>query len=664
MKLSYDGRTANRGLPWRRPRSSRSRTVLPYAATGYSITRMMTGLRKRILLGHGMALALVAVVLVWAVMNLVSLGQASDAILRENYRSILAAENMIDAVERQDSAVLLLMLGYSDEGLSQFHGNENSFLQWLGRAKDNITIPGEVDILASIEEGYSAYLVNFSGLRELRASSPPEAGEFYHEVVLPSFKRVRDEAVRLREINHETMFAASQRAEAVAVKAIWSTMAVALAAIGVGLAFSLLLSKRLVRPLRQMMEATEILARGEYDLEVPAAGTDELGRLAESFNAMAKKLGAYHRINVEHVVAEKRKSDAVLRSIEDGVVVVDAEFRVTNMNPQAGEILDIDPEAAAEKHVLEVLRSERIFELMQEAAESGQPPKIEEGKSVLTIGEGEHVRHYSFDVTPVVSKGGGMLGVVLLLRDVTRFAELDRMKSEFLMTASHELKTPLQSLGMSIELLQEGAADKLDEKQAELLTAAREELARLKSLISDLLDLSKIEAGKVEMEIERVPSRILAERAAEVLRSQAEQKNIEIRVDVPEDLPDTTADANKVTWVLTNLIANAIRYARSEIVVSARHIGKWIHMSVADDGEGIPEEYQSRIFEKFVRVKSDKSVGGTGLGLAICKEIVHAHKGTIWVDSAPEKGSTFTFTLPTSGETQERDNGEDTRPDR
>jgi len=624
---------------------------------------MMTGLRKRILLGHGMALALVAVVLVWAVMNLVSLGQASDAILRENYRSILAAENMIDAVERQDSAVLLLMLGYSDEGLSQFHGNESSFLQWLGRAKDNITIPGEVDILASIEEGYSAYLVNFTRLRELRAASPQEAGEFYHEVVLPSFKHVRDEAVRLREINHETMFAASQRAEGVARNAIWSTMAVALAAISVGLAFSMLLSKRLVRPLRQMMEATEALAQGNYDVEVPAAGSDELGRLAESFNAMAKKLGAYHRINVEHVVAEKRKSDAVLRSIEDGVVVVDAEFRVTNMNPQAGEMLGVDPETALDKHILEVVKSDHIFKLMQVTAETGQPPRIEEGKSVITIGRGDRVRHYSFDVTPVVSKGGGMLGIVLLLRDVTRFAELDRLKSEFLMTASHELKTPLQSLGMSIELLQEGAADKLDEKQRDLLSAAREELARLKSLISDLLDLSRIEAGKVEMEIERVPPRILAERAAEVLKSQAEQKNIEIRVGVPDELPDAAADANKVTWVLTNLIANAIRYARSEIVVSARHIGDWIHMSVADDGEGIPEEYQSRIFEKFVRVKSDKSVGGTGLGLAICKEIVHAHKGTIWVESAPGKGSTFTFTLPAGGETQEKDNGEDTRPD-
>ncbi len=612
---------------------------------------MVSTLRKRILIGYGIALALMAVVVVWAVVNLVGLGQASDAILRENYKSILAAENMVGTIERQDSATLLVMLDYGEEGLGQFRENENQFLQWLGRAKDNITISGEADIIASIESGYSAYLVNFSKLRQVRASSPQQAGVFYHETVLPSFKHVRDEAERLREINQNTMFVASRRADVVARTAIWSTVAVAAAAMGLGLAFSLLLSKRLARPIRQMMEATEALAGGNYDVEVPANGSDELARLAEGFNAMAKKLGVYHRMNVEQILAEKRKSDAVLRSIEDGVVVVDAEFRVANMNPQAGRMLGIDPEAVAEKHFLEVVKDERLFELIKQTAESGRPPKVEEGKNILSIGEGESAKHYMFGITPVVSNGGGMLGVVLLLRDVTRLKELDRLKSEFVMTASHELKTPLQSLGMSIELLREGAADKLDDKQRQLLDAASEELARLKSLISDLLDLSKIEAGKVEMEFDRTPPRVLAEKAVGVFKTQAEEKHIDLVTDVPEDVPEVQADANKITWVLTNLVANALRYADSRITISARHVGQWVHLSVSDDGEGIAPEYQSRIFEKFVQVKSEKSVGGTGLGLAICKEIVRAHKGTIWVDSTPGKGSTFTFTLPVARQT-------------
>jgi NtrC-family two-component system sensor histidine kinase KinB len=603
-------------------------------------------LRGKILIGFGITLALLAVVLAVAVVNLVSLGHASDAILRENYKSILAAEHMTDAIARQDSAALLVMLNYGDESLAQFQENENQFQQWLARAKDNITVPGEADIVQSIETGYSAYVANFTGLRQEWAADPGQASAFYRETVLPSFRDVRDGVARLREINQETMFAASRRAEVVARTAIWSTIAAAAAAIAAGLTFSLLLSKRLVRPIRQMMEATEALADGDYDVQVPADGSDELGRLAEDFNAMAKKLGVYHQLNVEQVVAEKRRSDAVLQSIEDGVLVVDADFRVANMNPQAGRILSVDSESAAGKHFLEVVKDERLFELIKQTAASGVQPALEEGKDILSIGEDQSARHYMFGITPVVSKGSAMLGVVLLLRDVTRLKELDRLKSEFVMTASHELKTPLQSLAMSIELLREGAADRLDGRQKQLLEAAHEELQRLKSLIADLLELSRIEAGKVELAFDRVPPRVLAERALAAFKVQAEEKHIRLTIDVPGDVPEVWADADKTAWVLTNLVSNALRYASGSISISARHLGQWVHMSVADDGEGIPPEYQSRIFEKFVQVKGQKALGGTGLGLAICKEIVRAHKGTIWVDSEAGKGSTFTFTLP------------------
>jgi NtrC-family two-component system sensor histidine kinase KinB len=216
------------------------------------------------------------------------------------------------------------------------------------------------------------------------------------------------------------------------------------------------------------------------------------------------------------------------------------------------------------------------------------------------------------------------------------------------MTASHELKTPVQSLGMSIELLQEDAAEKLTDKQKQLLSAAHEEVQRLKSLLSDLLDLSKIEAGKVEMDFTRVPVRLLVEKAISVFKARAEEQEAELSSGVPEELADVRADANKITWVLTNLISNALRYVHraGHIRLSAERVGQWVHLSVSDDGEGIPPEYQSRIFDKFVQVRSDRAVGGTGLGLAICKEIVRAHNGVIWVDSTPGKGSTFTFTLP------------------
>jgi NtrC-family two-component system sensor histidine kinase KinB len=200
---------------------------------------------------------------------------------------------------------------------------------------------------------------------------------------------------------------------------------------------------------------------------------------------------------------------------------------------------------------------------------------------------------------------------------------------------------------MSVKLLLERAMEKLNEKDRQLLLAAHEDLQRLKTLVNNLLDLSKIEAGKMEMEFEPVSLHTLCQNAVAVLKSQIEAKGICLTMDLPQKLPLVKADANKIIWVLTNLISNALHYTDKEgsIRLSAEQLGLYVHVSVSDNGPGIPFEVQSKIFDKFVQIKSDKALGGTGLGLTICKEIVRAHGGTIWVDSTPGEGSTFTFTL-------------------
>ncbi len=240
------------------------------------------------------------------------------------------------------------------------------------------------------------------------------------------------------------------------------------------------------------------------------------------------------------------------------------------------------------------------------------------------------------------------MGVILLLQDVTRLKEVDRLKSEFVATASHELRTPLTGMTMSMGLLLETAQEKLSEPELELLQTAQDDIQRLRALVNDLLDLSKIESGKISLEITSVDVSLLIERALSTFKVQAQEQRVELTPVLPDELPLVRADANKITWVLTNLIANALRYTerggRIEVKVSPRI--DVIHISVRDNGAGIPVDYQSKIFDKFVQVETDKDVGGSGLGLAICKEIVKANNGSIWVESTPGEGSTFTFTLP------------------
>ena len=258
---------------------------------------------------------------------------------------------------------------------------------------------------------------------------------------------------------------------------------IGIAAVGIGIAFSLFLSNLLVRPVQQMMQATQKISEGNYDVEVSIKSSDELGRLTEEFNSMAKKLKAFHSLNIEQMMAEKRKSESIIRSIDDGLVLIDADCKVTDMNPMAGSILQVDPEKVVSRHFLEVVKNEQLFNYIKQSIESGKPPRIEEKQKVLTVERDGGRRHFQFSLTPVHGRTGSLLGVVLLLRDVTRLAELDRLKSEFVMTASHELRTPLTSIGMSIDLLLESAPKKLNDKEQQLLSAAHEDLQRLKVLV-------------------------------------------------------------------------------------------------------------------------------------------------------------------------------------
>jgi NtrC-family two-component system sensor histidine kinase KinB len=608
-------------------------------------------LRKKIFIGYGITLVLMVLILIWAFLHLWDLGRASEAILRENYRSILAAENMVYALERQDSAVLLVLLGYEGEGWKQFRENESQFFQWLGRAKDNITIEGEDQIVGAIETGYATYLSHSSQIKPISVAGPQKTAIFYHETMLPSFLKVRETCIRLREINQENMYKVSDRASFIAQRAIWSMGIIGFAAVAIGIAFSLFLSNLLVKPVQQMMQATQKISEGSYDVEVSIKSSDELGRLTEAFNSMAKKLQAYHSLNIEQIMAEKRKSESIIRSIDDGLVLIDADCKVTDMNPMAGFILQVEPEKVVTRHFLEVVKNEQLFNYIKQSIESGQAPRIEEKQKVLTVEHDGGRRHFQFSVTPVQGRTGSLLGVVLLLRDVTRLAELDRLKSEFVMTASHELRTPLTSIGMGIDLLLESAPKKLDAKEQQLLSAAHEDLQRLKVLVNNLLDLSRIEAGKMEMEFSSNPVRPLLEKVVESFRIPAEQKGVALSFQVPEGLPNMKGDGNRIAWVLTNLISNALHFTPGggAVRLTAGAFGPFIQISVIDNGPGIPYEYQSKIFDKFVQVKSDKILGGSGLGLAICREIVRAHGGTVWVDSVPGAGSTFNFTLPVAG---------------
>ena len=601
-------------------------------------------LKSKILLGYGLSLGLILLVGGWGIGSIRRLGKASDAILKENYNSILAAENTIDALERQDSAVLLFLLENRDRGSQQFQNNQIEFLKWLGRAEGNITISEEAEIIDEIEFNYQQYLDAFAQMQR----SDDAATEDYYQTILPIFEQIRDRSNSLRNINQEAMKAASVNAQQIADRAVWSMAIAGAAAALTGLGFSLLLTRRIVKPLSAMTSATEKIARGEYDIALQVKSKDELGILAREITTMSQKLKAFRDLNVGKTIVEKQRSDAIVQSIADGIIVVDSELKIIAINPIAADIAQVKSMLATNNHFLDVFSDRTLYQHLRDTAETGKPPQLED--DILTIERNRQTEYYKFAITPVVTETEETVGAILLLQDVTKLKELDNLKSEFVATASHELRTPLTGMAMSLNLLVETTESKLSESESELLEAAVEDVDRLRGLVNDLLDLSKIESGKMNLDFVNVKVNFLLNKAVSTLKIQAEQNQVNlIEQPLSEDIA-IKADANKIIWVLTNLIANALRYSDpgEDIRVGATLRTSWVEIYVADRGAGIPLEYQSKIFDKFVQVETAKDVGGSGLGLAICKEMVQAHGGRIWVNSTVGEGSTFTFTVPTN----------------
>lgn len=606
--------------------------------------------KKKLLFGYGVVFFILSLMLVMSVLNLISLSEASKAILRENYRSIFAADNMLNALERQDSAVLLMFLGKNDEGAAQFRENEALFFQWFGRAKDNITEPGEAELIKKIETSYTDYRDEFFRLIDLEPDSfvsIDKGQRIYYGLFYPNFIKVYHSCLRLRNLNQKAMYATNQRAGGVASRVIWSTIIVGASALIAALIFSFVLSSRIARPLRSLMDASRQIAAGNYDVQIPVEASDEFGQLGREFNQMASHLARFHKMNIKEIISEKQKVDAILTSIEDGLIVLDTKMKVKGINPSARRILNLEMKDVLESDCSEILPEPRIRRLVGNIIKTGKQSDMEEDDRIITLNQGERQFHYLLSVTIIRGRNRSLSGIVLLMKDITRLMEAERLKSDFVMAASHELRTPLTSLSMSIDLLIEHSSKITSEKDRELLQAAHEEVERLKALVSNLLDLSRLETGKIELEIKNISVREILEHIQEVFQSQMAMKSINFSVQSPDDLPKIKADANKLTWVLTNLISNALRYVEKNgtIQIVASNPGRFVQLAVRDDGPGIPYEYQTRIFQKFVQIKEQKP-GGTGLGLAICKEIVRAHGGSIWVESRPGEGSNFIFSVP------------------
>jgi len=601
----------------------------------------MLGLRHKLFLGFGGLLAITLIIGAMSIVLLTELGESVDVILRENYRSVVACQDMKEALERMDSGILFVFLGYRNKGTQLIQENREKFLATLKIQEGNITIEGEAERTAELSNLFARYreaLQEVSAPVEIRRTD----AERYFSEILPLFQKIKGIADSILQMNQSTMSAANERARVKAAAARSRMLVLLIAGVAVAAVFMVFTGKWILKPIDRLTWSVDEISRGNLDLVVKIDSHDEIGRLSEEFNTMAERLREFRRTGQAHLMRIQRSTEQAFESLPDAIAVVDGAGTIEVATPTAAEAFGMKPETDVRGLPLDT-----VAMLFDQAIRTGRVAEpSDRGALIQKFIRGEE-RYFRPKAVPIVDSDGQPSGAVLVLTDVTQQRHQDELKKGLISTVSHELRTPLTSIRMAIHLLLEEKVGALTEKQAELLVTAREDAERLNSILEKLLDISRLESGKASKDLRPQPVHQLVFEAVEPFQTLAKERGISLSVNLADDVPEVLADLTLIQHAFANLLSNALKYTDpgGQVMVSAAAEEEFVRFAVSDTGRGIPAQYLEKVLEQFFRVPGQIPSSGVGLGLSIVKDIIDAHGGTIRVESGPGEGSKFSFTL-------------------
>ncbi|MEY3445169.1 MAG: sensor signal transduction histidine kinase [Bacteroidota bacterium] len=572
---------------------------------------MRKSIKTRLTLGVGLQFLFVVASVLTGLVSVNLLTADTRNILRANYDSLLFCRNMGLALEIDDSTQAV-----------------QSFASNLEKQAHNVTEPGEQNLTNLLQADYAAFAV--------------------HPRNATLQKTIRQHLHSITELNLNAIHLKSEVAQGNGKVTNIIMGTVGTLSFVFALVLLINLPSSIADPIKAFTESIQQIANKNYAWRVDESRGDEFGEMAKSFNAMAAKLEEYESGNLAKMLFEKRRNEALINQMHNPIIGFNEHQVILFVNDAALKVLNLGIKDLLGKPATEVAANNDLLRNLIAGLYPAQGANATlPSPTTLKIFADDKESYFEKEIVHInvnsgEDKGETYIGDVLILQNITHFKEQDAAKTHFIATVSHEFKTPISAIKMSLQLLRNEKVGALNSEQDALINSIQEDADRLLKITGTLLDLSQVESGKISLNVHPVPIQEIVDYALGATHVQAEQKGIRMEITYADAKATVLADSEKTAWVLTNLISNAIRYSydNATVYLNTQFHDGFLRVSVRDTGQGIAPQYQTKVFERYFRVPGMRTEG-TGLGLAISKEFIEAQGGKIGMESDLGSGSLF-----------------------
>ncbi len=604
-------------------------------------------LRLKLTLGLLATLIILLLVGVYGVWLFNDLGRAVDKVLRDNYDSIKVCHYMRTATARVNTfysrgehpAPPFDQPGTLDEVEKQFKAR-------LPTLELNAKTEEERNLVTQLRAACSDYVRVYRDIFQYFKEgglSDPRIGSAKSQIPNLTLS-ITNVSEQILDHNEQQMFMANRAAEQKSKDSIRLLIIAMISAVIVYVLTYGRLGHSIITPIQNLTKSIRELRSRDFAQSLQVETDDELGALSKEFNAMAEELRNFYRETDRKFIELNQVIRAMMTTLPYPLFILGEHDEISRMNPAAERLTDsLHTRGAMPNQVRKHLTA---------ASVTGPDYRLDDLKEALLFRIDEQEVFFLPRIFPIVLEDGTVFGRALMLVDVTRFRWLDEMKSDLLSTLSHEIRTPLTAIRLVLHLLLEKSVGQLSVAQEEIVTTACNDCERLLKTLNSILDLARMESGKSQLDLRATPAKLLVEESYYGFRDQAATSSRPLRMDISEALPDVYADLERISLVFSNFLSNAFKYSyrNTEIVLTARKLNsEFVRFSVINSGQGLSEEQQGRVFDKFYRGPGQKGEGA-GLGLSIARQVVQAHDGRIGVFSDWEKKTEFYCDLPIARE--------------